>query len=148
LKFRLDADPEVLKAVKLEFEGHGLAPAGNGLELKIWNSASGLWEHSVSGSGSNDESLTIELSSDLADFVDDERCVFCLARTINPGDGVDPAVLDCDYAQAIITTNGLTYADLASFRDVDLVNVKPFVWHTEFVVKTWFFENVPVIREE
>jgi hypothetical protein len=38
--------------------------------------------------------------------------------------------------------NGISYCDVASFRDLDQVRLKPFLWRTEFMVKTWLFENV------
>ncbi|MGD6810851.1 MAG: hypothetical protein ACQCN3_14230 [Candidatus Bathyarchaeia archaeon] len=40
--------------------------------------------------------------------------------------------------------SGLAYVDVVSFRDIDKVDVKPFVWRTEFTLKTWFFEYVAV----
>jgi hypothetical protein len=52
--------------------------------------------------------------------------------------------LFCDYAEVEFTVNGITYADVVSYRDIDEVRVKPFVWRTEFTVKTWLFESVPV----
>ncbi len=39
---------------------------------------------------------------------------------------------------------GLAYVDVVSFRDVDKVDVKPFVWRTEFTLRTWVFEYVTV----
>jgi hypothetical protein len=39
---------------------------------------------------------------------------------------------------------GIAYVDVVSFRDVDRVDVKPFVWRTEFTLKTWVFEYVTV----
>jgi hypothetical protein len=40
--------------------------------------------------------------------------------------------------------SGIAYVDVVSFRDVDKVDVKPFVWRTEFTLKTWVFEYVTV----
>jgi hypothetical protein len=40
--------------------------------------------------------------------------------------------------------SGIAYVDVVSFRDVDRVDVKPFVWRTEFTLKTWVFEYVTV----
>ncbi len=38
----------------------------------------------------------------------------------------------------------IAYVDVVSFRDMDRVDVKPFLWRTEFTLKTWFFEYVTV----
>jgi len=38
----------------------------------------------------------------------------------------------------------IAYVDVASFRDIDKVDVKPFLWRTEFTLKTWVFEYVTV----
>ncbi|MCW3998932.1 MAG: hypothetical protein NWE93_01675 [Candidatus Bathyarchaeota archaeon] len=38
----------------------------------------------------------------------------------------------------------IAYVDIVSFRDADIVDVKPFVWRTEFTLKTWVFEYVTV----
>jgi len=38
----------------------------------------------------------------------------------------------------------LAYLDVVSFRDLDRVDVKPFIYRTEFVLKSWLFENVGV----
>lgn len=38
----------------------------------------------------------------------------------------------------------LDYLDVVSYRDVDRVDVKPFVYRTEFILKSWVFENVGV----
>jgi hypothetical protein len=59
-------------------------------------------------------------------------------------DGADPAVLQCDYASCVVTVNGITYCDVAGFRNLDRVDVKPFIFRTEFTVKSWFFENIGV----
>jgi len=43
-----------------------------------------------------------------------------------------------------VTVNGITYCDVTSFRDVDRIDVKPFIYRTEFALKSWFFENIGV----
>ena len=141
-RFQIDAEREVVKKMILKFEGYGTAPAGNGAAIKVWNHSAEAWQNAVSGTGGNDETLTITLSSNLPNYIDANGNVYLLAQTSNPSDGVTPAVLYCDYAQTVFTVNGITYADIASFRNVDEVRVKPFLWRTEFVVKTWLFETV------
>ena len=36
----------------------------------------------------------------------------------------------------------LAYLDVVSYRDLDRVDVKPFIYRTEFVLKSWVFENL------
>jgi hypothetical protein len=38
----------------------------------------------------------------------------------------------------------LSYLDVVSYRDIDRVDVKPFVYRTELVLKSWVFENIGV----
>jgi hypothetical protein len=141
-RFQVDADKKVVKEIILKFEGYGTAPSGNGATVKVWNNSAGAWQNATSGTGESDETLTIALSSNLSEYIDAEGYVYLLARTSFLSDGVTPAILYCDYAQIVFTVNGITYADVVSFRDADEVRVKPFLWRTEFTVKTWLFETV------
>jgi hypothetical protein len=143
-RFKIDADRTVLKRLVVEFEGYGTAPSGNGVTIEVWNTIAETWQNAVTGTGENDETLTVTIAANPADYVDDDGFVFLLAETTNSSDGIDPAVLFCDYAEVEFTVNGITYADVVSYRDIDEVRVKPFVWRTEFTVKTWLFESVPV----
>jgi len=142
-RFKIDADEEVLKEIVLKSEGYGTAPAANGVTIKAWNFTESMWQNVVSGTGESDEVINITLASSLSDYVDADGYAYMLAKTTNPSNGATPAILNCDYAEAILTVNGITHADIAGFRDADEVRVKPFLWHTEFAVKTWLFENVP-----
>jgi hypothetical protein len=36
----------------------------------------------------------------------------------------------------------LSYLDVVSYRDVDRVNLKPFIYCTEFTLKSWSFEDI------
>jgi len=141
-RFKIDADEDVLKKIVLKFEGYGTAPAGNGATIKVWNHVASTWQNPTLGTGGSDEVLTITLSSNLPDYVDANGYVYLLAKTTNPSDGVTPTVLYCDYAEIVFTVNGISYADIVSFRNMDDVQVKPFLWRTEFAVKSWLFENV------
>jgi len=38
----------------------------------------------------------------------------------------------------------LAYLDVVSYRDLDRVDVKPFIYRTEFFLKSWVFENLGV----
>jgi hypothetical protein len=144
LRFKVDSREEVVKRIVLAFEGYGAAPAGNGVTVKVWNHVAQAWQNAQSGSGSADETITVSLSSGLTDYVDDDGYVWLLARTAYASNGVAPAILYCDYASCVITVNGITYLDVASFRDADRVDVKPFIFRTEFSLKSWSFEDIGV----
>jgi len=144
LRFRIDSDAKVVGQIALKFEGYGTAPAGNGVTVKVWNFTVSAWQNAATGSAGTDEIVTVTLTSALTDFVDSNGYVYLLARTTNPSDGATPAALYCDYAECIVTVEGITYCDIVSYRDQNMTNVKPFVWHTEFTVKAWLFETVPM----
>ena len=143
-RFKIGAKPGVLTQIVLNFEGYGTAPGGNGATIKVWNFSTSAWENAQSGTGSGDETLTIMLTSSLANFVDADGYVYLLARTTNASDGVTAAVIYCDFVECVITVQGITYADVVSHRDEDRVDVKPVIWRTEFLVTTWLFETVMV----
>jgi hypothetical protein len=99
------------------------------------------------GSGGSDETVTITLTTDLADLIEMDSSgvgyIYLLARTTNPSDGMTPAVLYCDYVKCTLAVLSLTHIKFGSFHDADDVSVKPFLLHTEFLVIGWTFENVP-----
>jgi hypothetical protein len=129
----------------LDLSGYGTAPSGNGVTVKAWNNESFAWENAQSGgAGGSDEIIAVNLSQNLPCYIDEDGYVWFLARTTNPSNGVTPAVLHCDYVCCTVTVNGIMYCDIASYRDVDRVDVKPFIFRTEFTVKSWFFENIGV----
>jgi len=141
-RFKIDPDEKVVKNIVFKYEGYGTAPAGNGATIKAWNFTASAWQNAVVGTGGADEVITITLSSSLTDFIDSSGYIYLLARTTNTSDGATEAVLHCDYAECALTVEGITYADIVGYRDEDQVNVKPFIWRTEFTVKSWLFENV------
>lgn len=141
-RFRIDPREKTVKQILLAFEGYGTAPSGNGVTLMVWNHVASAWQHIQTGVGGADETIVVTVSSGLTDYVDDEGYVWLLARTTNPSDGVTPATLHCDYVRFTVTVNGITYLDVVSFRDADLVDVRPFILRTEFTLKSWLFENI------
>ena len=143
-RFKIGAKAGVLTKIVLSFEGYGSAPSGNGATIKVWNFNSEAWENAQSGTGGEDETLTITLTSSLANFVDAEGYVYLLARTTNTSDGETEATIYCDYVECIITVRGIVYADVVSHRDEDNVDVKPVIWRTEFLLQTWLFETIMV----
>ncbi|MFQ6073651.1 MAG: hypothetical protein ACE5KC_00385 [Candidatus Bathyarchaeia archaeon] len=152
LRFKLETskyDPHEtnVKKIVLNFEGYGTAPAGNGVTVVVWNHVTSAWENSVIGTGGADETVTMTLTSNLTDYIDMDSdgvgYIYFLARTTNPSDGATPAVLYCDYAECVLTVEGITHLRFGGYRDVDETSVKPFLWHSEFMVKGWMFENVP-----
>jgi hypothetical protein len=141
-RFKVDSREKTVKKIILAFEGYGTAPTGNGVTIKIWNHITQAWQNAQQGTGGADETIGITLTSGLTDYIDDSGYVWLLARTTNPSDGTTPAVLYCDYACCTVTVNGITYLDMVSYRDADRVDVKPFIFRTEFTLKSWSFEDV------
>ena len=140
--FRLDSRERAVQRIVLVFEGYGTAPGGNGVAVKIWNHVAGNWDHAqTGGAGGTDENISLTVTSDLPDHVDDDGFVWFLALTLNTSDGETAATLSCDYVACTVTVNGITYCDTLSYRDLDRVDVKPFMYRTEITVKSWFFEN-------
>jgi hypothetical protein len=39
---------------------------------------------------------------------------------------------------------GITYCDVVSYRDMNVTDVKPFLFRTEFLLKGWLFESLGV----
>jgi hypothetical protein len=144
-RFKVESREKTVKKIALAFEGYGTAPSGDGVSVKVWNHEAGAWQSAqMGGAGGTDETITLTLASDLPDYIDDEGYVWFLARTLYASDGSTPAVLYCDYVCCTVTVNGITYCDIAGFRNLDRVDVKPFIFRTEFTVKSWFFENIGV----
>lgn len=142
--FKIDSKPDVLKNVVLTFEGYGTAPAGNGVSIKAWNYESSTWQHAQAGTADQDETLQITLDSSFAEFVDSNGYLYLLAKTAYPSNGSVPAAVFCDYADCLVDVEGVCYVDVVSYRDQDELRVKPCIWRTEFLVKTWLFEKVMV----
>ena len=144
-RFRIESREKTAKKMVLAFEGYGTAPDSNGVAIKVWNNVASAWQNAqTGGTGGNDETITITLDSDMPNYIDDDGYVWLLAKTLSASDGATPAVLNCDYVSCTVTVNGITYCDIVSFRDVDRVDVKPFIFRTEIIVKSWFFENIGV----
>lgn len=142
-RFKIDSKENVVNKIVLRVEGYGIAPAGNGMTVKVWDHVNEVWEQAQTGTGGADEWITITLTSNLTDYVDSSGYIYVLARTTNPSDGTTPAVIYVDCSDCVITVNGITYCDIISYRDDDEVRVKPFLWRTEFLVKSWVFEAIP-----
>jgi len=141
-RFKVESREEAVKKIVLAFEGYGTAPAGNGVTIKVWNHVASAWQNAQVGTGGADEIISITLSSSLTDYIDDSGYVWLLTRTTNASNGTTAAILYCDYVSCTITVNGITYLDIVSFRDADRVDVKPFIFRTEFALKSWMFEDV------
>jgi hypothetical protein len=139
---RNEARKQCLKRVVLMFEGFGLSPQGNGVTLKVWDNLAGAWSSPQSGVLGTDETLTITLTSNLTNYVNDDGFLYLMARTTNPSDGVSPAVLYCDFVQVTVDVRGIKFCDVYSWRDVDVVDVKPFLYNEEIVIVAWLFESI------
>ena len=142
-RFKIESQEKTVNKIVLSVEGYGTAPAGNGMTVKVWDHVNEVWEQAHTGTGGADEWISITLTSNLTDYIDSDGYIYLLARTTNPSDGNTAAVIYTDYSDSIITVSGITYCDVASYRDEDEVRVKPFLWRTEFLVKSWLFETIP-----
>jgi hypothetical protein len=143
-RFKVDPREKTVKKIVLTFEGFGAAPNGNGVTMKVWNHVTKEWQHAQNGTGENDEMVTVTLTSNLTDYIDDNGYVWLLTRTTNPSNGSTAASINCDFVSCAVTVNGITRLDVVSFGDVDRVDVKPFIYRTEFTLKSWSFENLGV----
>ena len=100
------------------------------------------WQEAQSGTGSGDESLTITISSSWTNFIDSNGYVWLLAKTTNPSDGSTPAVLYCDFVQCMIQVYGISHCDVINYKNVDVTDVKPYLFKAEFQLKGWLFESI------
>ena len=141
-RFKVASKAQTVLKIVLDFVGYGIAPGGNGSTIKVWNQVASAWQNAATGSGGANETVTITLTSNLTNYIDANGYVWLLARTTNSSNGSTAAVLYCDYVSCTITVNGITYLDVVAFRDRDKVDVKPFIFRTEFVLKSWFFEDI------
>jgi hypothetical protein len=82
------------------------------------------------------------LTSNVTNYIDSNGYVWLLARTTNSSNGTTAAVINCDYVSCTVQVNGITYLNIESYRDVDRVDVKPFIFRTEFILKSWSFEDI------
>jgi hypothetical protein len=141
-RFKLGAREQCVKKLMLSFEGYGIAPSVNGVTIKVWNHVSSAWQQAQSGTNGEDETLAITISSSWTDFIDSNGYVWLLAKTTNPSSGGTPAVLYCDFVQCTMQVYGITYCDIVSYRNIDIVEVKPFLSRTELLLKGWLFESI------
>jgi len=139
---RNEARNQCLKRVVLAFEVFGLSPTGNGVTLKVWDNLAGAWSNPQTGVSGTDETLTVTLTSNLMNYVNDDGFLYLMARTTNPSNGVSPSTLYCDFVQATVDVRGITFCDVHSYRDVDVVDVKPFLYKEEIVIVAWLFESI------
>jgi len=141
-RFKVESREKTVKKIVLAFEGYGTAPGGNGITIKVWNHVASAWQNAQAGTGGADETISITLTASITDYIDDNGYVWLLARTTNASNGTTAAIINCDYVSCTVTVNGITYLDVVTFRDADRVDVKPFIFRTEFQLKSWMFEDV------
>jgi hypothetical protein len=141
--FKIESREGAVKQAVLGFEGYGSAPGGNGVVVKVWNHNQGSWQGTqTSQTGNGDEVLTLTLRANLPDYIDEGGYLWLLARTNGASNEAMPATLNCNYVSCTTTVNGITYCDVTSYRNLDRVDVKPFIYRTELVLKSWFIENI------
>jgi hypothetical protein len=146
--FKLESRKNTVQKLVFAVESYAITPNGDSVTVKVWNNAQAEWQHErTQGGNEQDHTVTTTIADSASDCVDDEGYVWLLARTTDPSDGSTPATLFCDYASCTATVNGITYCDIAGYRPLDRVDVKPFIFRTEFTVKSWFFENTGVLEK-
>jgi hypothetical protein len=141
-RFKIDIKKSLIKKIVLAFEGYGSAPNGNGVTIKVWNQTASEWQNAQTGIEGEDQTITITLTSNIVDFVDDAGHIWLLAKTTHPSNGETPTILYCDCVSCTVTVNGISYLDIVSFHDADRADVKPIIYRTEFTLKSWFIENI------
>ncbi|MCW3994596.1 MAG: hypothetical protein NWE98_00395 [Candidatus Bathyarchaeota archaeon] len=142
LRFKVESRERTVKRLVLSFEGYGTSPLGDGITVKVWNHSAGVWENTQTNDAAEEETILLNVSAALPDYVDAEGYVWFLAETAKPTDGQTPATLECDTASCMVVVNGITYCDVVGYRNLDRVDIKPPVYRTEFTVKSWFIENI------
>jgi hypothetical protein len=142
-RFKIDYKESLVKKIVLAFEGYGLCSYGNGFSIRVWNHVQNAWQQLQTSSSSSDTTLTITLTSNIADYIDDNGYVWLIAKTLYAGSDAYSR-LCCDYVSCTVTPRGISFLDVVSFRDVDRVDVKPFLYHTDMVLKSWVLEDLEV----
>ncbi len=143
--FKLESRNKTVKQAVFSFEGFASAPDANGVTVKVWNCNAGAWQNPQSNTSAEvDETLALTLTANLPNFIDGDGYVWFLAETSGTSDGATPAILHCDHASCTVTVNGVTYCDIAGYRNLDRVDIKPAVYRTEFTIKSWYLENIGV----
>jgi hypothetical protein len=141
-RFKIGAREQCVKKIVLSFEGYGTSPGGNGAIIKVWNHVASAWQEAQSGTGGGDETLTVTISANWPNFIDSSGYVWLLAKTTNPSNGSTPAVLYCDFVQCTIQVYGISHCDVVSYRNIDVTDVKPYLFRAEFLLKGWLFESL------
>jgi hypothetical protein len=140
--FKIESRRDSIQRLVLIFQGYGSSPTGNGVTAKVWNNTQTAWQSQQSSSGSSeDQTLSITLASNTADFVDENGYIWLLATSSHPSDGSTASTLFCDYASCTATVSGVTYCDFVSSRNIDRVDLKPPIYRTEFTIKTQLIQN-------
>lgn len=130
-----------VKQIVLTFVGYGLAAGGNGVTFKVWNKTTEAWTNTQTGTADSKETLTITLTSGLTDYIDSDGYCWVLARTTNPSAGA-ATTLYCDFVQCVIQVKGLSFCDVVSYQNSDVLDVKPYLYKVEFMLKGWLFEDI------
>jgi hypothetical protein len=140
--FKVESRPDTVTEAVFCFEGYGWAADGNGVAVKAWNNIAEEWQCAAGNTAESDQTLTLTLNSDLAEFIDADGYLWFLAETAGTSDGETAAVLSCDHLSCNVTVRGITYCDIAGYRNLDRLDLKPPIYRTEFAVKSWFIENI------
>lgn len=141
-RFKIAPREQCVKQVVVSFEGYGLSPNGDGVRIKVWNHETSMWEHEQWNLFGSDQTISITLTSGITDYIDSGGYLYVLVKTRTASNGVDPALLYCDFAQCVIQVEGITHVDLQNFRNVLVTDLKPYLHSAEIAVKTWRFVTI------
>jgi hypothetical protein len=146
LGFKIESPSGTIQQLTLSFEGYGTAPSGNGVVVKVWNYVAEEWQNAAASEATaSDTTLTLTLQdADVDSCIDADGYVWLLTQTAYASDGETAAVLCCDTSSCLVKVNGVTYLDVAGYRNLDRIDVKPPIYCTEFSVKSWFIHNIGV----
>jgi hypothetical protein len=141
-RFKIQPREACVKKVVISFEGYGLSPNGNGVRMKLWNHESSVWEQEQWNIWGSDMTLIITLTSESVDYIDSNGYLYVLVKTRTASNGVDPAVLYCDFVECTVQVYGISHVDVITYRNTEVTDVKPHVFQTEFLLKGWLFETI------
>ncbi len=147
--FKITNKVSTIKSALLTFVGSGSGAGAEysspltGCTIKVWNSTTNVWEHSIIGTTA---ALTISLTANLQNYVDADGYVWLLAEATDPSNGTYPASLSCDYVSCQVTVNRITYIEITNFGDKDKVDIKPFIFKTIFTLKAWALSTITILN--
>ncbi len=109
LRLKVAKKTHAVHRTRISFVGHGTAPCGGGVTMKVWNHIASSWQDTANSLGEDKETVSLTLASNITNYINSDGFLWVLARTKNPSDGSNPAVINCDYVSCSVNINGITY---------------------------------------